>query len=476
MGDKQKVLILKGGIVISMDEERHVYDPGYVVVDGDRVIDVGPLANESMSWSDASVRDMQDHILMPGLVNCHGHHSLSLMRGFLDELPLANWYSLVLGPFISQMREEYAYASARLAIVELLLGGTTTATSSDWGYPVARLMDGVLRAIDESGMRSIVSRMTQDLRYRSFPPLPSNIQEDVREALREMERLRARWVSPRLDVVPEPSGVTRCTDRAIREIVSYVRSEDCRMFMHVASAQAETEGCREQYETGCVERLHSLDALSSRLLIAHSIWISDAEIELLAESNTAVTHNPVSNLYYATGIAPLPELLEAGVRVGLGTDTVACNNSQDMWETMKFAMLVQKQRLNDTTFGSAELALELGTIRGAEALGMQDVIGSLEVGKKADLIGVRRSGPGMQPNWRLASNLVYGRSTERVSLVMVDGEILVDQGELVRWDAEEISAEAQSSALRLIEEAGISGLGHMQSGWTWSHPSTPEAS
>jgi 5-methylthioadenosine/S-adenosylhomocysteine deaminase len=461
-------LLVTNGLVLTIDGDRRVFDRGYVAVTGDKIAAVGPL---SEAPADAgSILDARGGAVMPGLANGHTHLSQGLFRGLFDELSLKEWLELILWPTLRAMDEDLGYAAARLALTELLLAGVTAVAAGEFSQPDHGTIDGVLRAVHESGIRAQLSRMAID----SPEPEPASqtVPEDCRDtveiAVAELDRLRARWDTDRVHVMPEALGVMRCTPDMVVAMADYARRHATSMSMHVASSEGEVEGSVRRYGLRAVEKLNDLGVLGPHLLIAHGIWLSDAEIELLATTGTRVSHNPVSNLTYATGIARLKELLDAGVGVGLGSDGIPTNNGQNFWETMKFAMLVAKQRLGDAEFGSAELAIELGTRGGATALGLRDEIGSLEVGRQADLIVVDLDRAHLTPRTTAVSNLVYAQQPAAVRTVVVAGNVVVADRRVVAWHEGEVVEAANRATDVMLERSGLTAWQRERSHWTWT--------
>ena len=276
----------------------------------------------------------------------------------------------------------------------------------------------------------------------------------------EVRRLQRTWNSERITVGAEALGVLRCTPAMIEAMHDVARSTDSPFLMHVASSREEHEETLRRFGHGSVAELHRMGVLGSRTLLAHTIWLDDDEIAQLAQSGTGVSHNPVANAYYASGIARLAELLEAGVRVGLGVDGASTNNAQNVWERMKMALLFQKERRGDAGFGSAELALELMTRGGAEALHMDDRIGSLEPGKQADLIRIDLSAPRMQPVYDIYATLVFSAMPVDVQDVMVGGRWIMRGRKVESLERRKILRDAgQIAAAFRAEMARIDSAG-----------------
>lgn len=467
-------LLLAGGTVVSMDAHRRVWQRGYVAVRGGAIVGVGDLA--SCHSRPGHTIDTTGLVVIPGLVNCHTHLSHGVYRGLLDELPLADWAGGGVWNLVRDSDRETCYAGARVSLTENVVRGVTTVAAGEMSSVDVHAIDGVLQAVRESGIRALVARMSADSddETDASQTMPAAVREGVDTALAEVSRLRAEFAAPTVEVVPEPLGILRCTPRMVREMAAYARTEQCRMTMHVASSHDEIAECRRRYGMGCIEKLQQLGVLGEHLLIAHCLRCSPDEMRLLADTGTGVSHNPVSNLMYALGVAPLAELLDAGVRVGLGTDGSSTNNGQDLWETMKMAVFLQKDR-QGATWGSAELALELATIGGAQALGMDDTIGSIEIGKRADLVVLDPGRPGVAPRSTWVSNLVYAPDSSAVRTVLVDGRPVAVDGKVVAWDDDLTVQLADAAALALDERGGLAAKYRARSRWRWIDSSSESA-
>lgn len=459
-------LLLSGGTVVTMSPERSVYRNGYVAVRDGRIVGVGLVAE--CPYTATEVRNLKDSVVMPGLVNGHTHLSNGIAKGLFDELPLADWIENAMWPNMRASNESTTFRGTRVALAENLLGGVTTTVVGEVGSPNRDSMDGVLRAVQESGSRAVVARVSVDSEDDNDPSqaVPADVRESIDDALGEVSRLRATFNSDLIEVVPEPLGVLRCTPEMVREFADYALSQNTRMTMHVASSPDERDEALHRFGKGSIERLAELDVLGEHLLIAHCVWANQAEMQLLAESGTGVSHNPVANLMYAAGIAPLSEMLDAGVRVGLGTDGSTTNNGQNMWETMKMAMFLQKSRFG-AEWGSAELALELATIGGARAIGMDNEIGSLEAGKRADMIVIDLARPHLTPRNTWPTNLVYSGNPNAVADVLVNGKFLVDGGRLTMWEHDEVVLAGDLGAEQLNRATGLADRYHGRTKWSW---------
>ena len=461
--------ILRDAVVITMDAQRNAYDQGYVWVRGERIHRTGPVSELGELPPAVRVESARGRIILPGLVNGHGHLSNGILRGIYDEMPLSVWFSQGMWPVLEAMDAETGAAGADLALIELMSTGVTTTVSAEFGTPRTDLPDGVLESVRRSGVRAVVSRMTVDTPDETDPSqaVPARFRETVAGAIAETERLQRDYGSARITIGPEALGVLRCTPDMVSGLHDLAVRTNAPFLMHIASSKEEHSSSHRRFGHGSVTELARRGALSERTLLAHAIWLDDGEIAAVAAAQAGVSHNPVSNAYYASGMARLSDMLKAGVRLGLGVDGASTNNGQNLWETMKMALLFQKERTGDAAFGSAELALELATLGGARALHLDDRIGSLEPGKQADLISLDASRINLVPRQTLVSNLVYSNDPQAVRDVYVAGQPVVIDGVHQLLDREAVIAVAEEALERVLERSGLKSYLAARSTWNW---------
>lgn len=461
--------IVRDAIVVTMDGERNVFESGYVWVKDGVIHQVGDVADLRDLPPEIVVRRARGRLVMPGLINAHGHLSNGILRGIYDEMPLSVWFSKGMWPVLEALEREGGRIGAELSLLEQMTTGVTTTVSAEFGGPSGELPDGVLESITKSGVRAVVSRMTVDSKDESDPSqaVPERYRERPAHAVEEVLRLQRTWNAPLISVGAEALGVLRCTQEMIEAMHEVAVQSGAHFLMHVASSREERADAMRRFGHGSVTELARLGVLGPKTLLAHTIWLDDGEIRQLAETQTGISHNPVANAYYASGIARLAELIDGGVRVGIGVDGASTNNSQNVWEAMKMALLLQKERRADASFGSAELALELMTIGGAAALHMEDRIGSLEPGKQADFIAIDIERPALWPPQTVISNLVYSNDPYAVRDVYVAGNAVVVDGVHQFIDREATFAQAREALDRVLVRSGLKGYVATRGKWRW---------
>src|ERR1700730_6868151 len=429
-------LILVADFVMTMDAGNRVIRNGAVLVRGDRVVAVAAREAIERDHPAAAVRRLHDRLVMPGLVNVHCHSGM--LRGTAESLPVWDWLTLHINPMHRVLKPHEAEAASWLCYAESVLSGTTTVVDM-WRY-----MDGSARAAQAIGNRLIaVPYVGAHPDYNYFESLDDN--ERMIEAWHGRADGRVRvWVGLEHLFYADEAGQRRAIEMAKRHRTGF--------HTHASEAEIEIPEMNKRYG---LRPMHVLERLGffeiDNVMIAHAVWLDDDEIGLIARHGVSVAHNPVSNMKLASGIARVDDMRKAGVAVGIGTDGEKENNNLDMFEEMKVASLLGKLGgMNAAALDSWEV-LRMGTIGGARAIGLDAEIGSLEVGKKADLVAVRTDTPRITPlfggdYFNLHHNLVHAVRGSDVDLVMVDGHVLVENGRLKTADLTQLIADVRGLA------------------------------
>jgi 5-methylthioadenosine/S-adenosylhomocysteine deaminase len=398
-----------------------------------------------------TVIDARGAYLLPGFIQTHVHLCQTLFRGYADDMALLDWLRRRVWPMEAAHTPATLRASTRLAAAELLLSGTTTALTMETVHDT----DVVFDALDAFGLRAVVGKCMMD----SDRHAPKRLQEQTRASIDESVALRKRWdgrANGRLRAAFAPRFAVSCS-RELLEAVADLSSRDrAIVHTHAAENRDEIEVVR-QLSGGMtnLEYLADTGLATPRLCAAHCVWVSDAEQDLLAERDVKVMHCPSSNLKLGSGLAPVVEMRARGISVSLGADGAACNNRLDMFEEMRLAATLQSVRAQPGLL-TARDALWMATREGARALGLADELGSIEPGKRADLVLVERDRPHLAPDADPYSTLVYAARGTDVRLTMVDGAVLVKDFQLTSQDVAAITADARDGAATLATRAGIS--------------------
>lgn len=426
---------IENGLFITMDDANPSFK-GHMVVTNDRITYIGTEAPEQLS-GDVQKIDGSKLAFMPGLINTHGHAAMSLLRGYSDDQNLQVWLEQKMWPMEGKYVDQDTRAGSALAIVEMLRSGTTAFVD------MYDRMDQVAQMVEQSGIRGVLTRGVIGL----CPP-------EVQEAkLAEAITFARDWngkADGRITTMISPHAPYTCPPDYIERFVQAAHDYNLPLHTHMSETIAEVEQNVRDYGLRPVEHLDRLGFFSRPALVAHAVHLNDAEIELLAAKGVAVSHNPVSNLKLASGIARVPELLRAGVTVSLGTDSVASNNNLDLFEEIRFAALLHKGVSGDPTAVPALEALKMGTVYGAKSIWQQDQIGILKAGMKADFIAIDIEQPHFYPKTDMISHLVYSGSGRDVLHVWIDGRQVLKNGECTLLDEEKIRYEAQASFDRLL--------------------------
>ncbi len=433
-----EVLLVTGGTVLTLDGDRSVIEDGAVAIVGERIAAVGGAAELAARYPSARTIPAAGRVVMPGLINSHTHVPMTLFRGLADDLELMEWLREVIFPAEAEhVDEEFVRWGTRLACLEMIRGGITTFVDMYYFEQV------IAEEAAGCGLRAIVGETLIDF------PAPDN--ETWEQAVAYARQFVEAWDGhPLVTPAIAPHAVYTVSADHLLEAHRLARELDVPLLIHLAEASAEVDQCLESTGKRPVEYVDSLGILDDRMIAAHMIWPSESEIETLAERGVGVAHCPQSNMKIATGIAPVPRLLAAGVAVGLGTDGAASNNDLDLWQEIDTAAKLHKVTSGDPTVLNAHQALELATITGARAIHMDSEIGSLEVGKRADLIVVDVSSPHQQPVYDPYSVLTYATGASDVETVIVNGRILFESGRYLTLDPVPILEKAAEYRDRIL--------------------------
>lgn len=434
-------LIVRGGTIVTMDPLWSLPAGDVHVVDG-RIAQVG--GQVVPRGRDYDVLDAEGCAVLPGLVQTHVHTCQTLARGRADDLSLLDWLTRVVWPYEAALEREDVAAAARLAAVELLLGGTTAI--QDMG--TVRHTDAIFEVARDAGLRATIGKAMMD----DGEGVPPGLREETEASLAESVRLCEAWHGAedgRLRYAFCPRFVLSCSEGLLRETVVEARRLGARVHTHASENRDELEVVRRTRGKDNVEYLHALGMSGPDVGLAHCVWLSEEEREILARTGTHLLHCPSSNLKLASGVAEVPELLARGVSVSLGADGAPCNNNLDMFVEMRLAALIHKPRLGPRTLPAREV-LRLATLGGARALGLDAEIGSIEVDKRADLIVVDLRGPHVVPTESEYSALVYACRSTDVRHVVIDGRIVVRDRELLTLDGDQVVADARAAARRVF--------------------------
>ncbi|HYA96684.1 MAG TPA: amidohydrolase [Methylomirabilota bacterium] len=425
-------LLVTGATIVTMDGERRIIENGEIAVRGDSILKIGAAPLFPRGVIAKQKIDARGKLILPGLINGHTHAAMTLLRGLKDDVTLDEWLTKYIFPAEARnVNEEYVRWGTRLAALEMIRGGTTTFV--DMYY----FEDAVAEETKAAGMRGVLGETIIDF------PAPDN--KTNAAMLTYAEAFLKKWQGDSLiHAAPAPHSIYICSEKTLRDSFALARKYHAPILIHVAETKKELDDSLAKNHLTPVAYLQSLGLLGADIVAAHCVWVNEADRKILAAAQVGCVHNPSSNMMLASGVAPVPEMRAAGVRVGLGTDGPAgSNNDLDMMEEMDLAAKLQKvSRMDPRALGAKE-ALEMATIEGARALHMENEIGSLEPGKKADFIILGLDAPHAVPLYDFYSQIVYALKAGDVETVVIGGRVVFQNGKALTLDQPAIIAKAR---------------------------------
>ena len=409
--------------IITVDPDFDIIKHGIICIRDGRLERISAKAHEQELPDSKEVIDAKGGIVLPGLVNTHTHLPMTLFRGLADDLPLNIWLNEHIFPAEKEnINPKSVRYGTLLACSEMLLSGTTTCCD---GYFLEEI---VAEAVNDSGMRAILGQGVIDF------PAPGVA--DPSENIKNAEEFAKKWLGVSPNIIPSifcHSPYT-CSTRTLKDAKTAADNKGLLFQIHVSETKQELNQIQSEHRMTPVEYLDSIGILDANTLLAHCVWIDDHDIEIIAKQNAKISHNPESNMKLATGVAPVPRFLDSGITVGLGTDGCASNNNLDLFQEMDTTAKLHKVISHDPTVMDAKSVIIMATIGGAKAIGLGNEIGSIEVGKQADLIIIDTDKPHLTPLYNPVSHIVYAASGSDVRDVLVAGEFLVRNRKLLTLD------------------------------------------
>ena len=425
-------IAIKNATVLTFDAGDRIIEVGDIAIAGSQIVYVG----DGAGCPDAETTiDGEGCVVLPGFVNAHTHLAMTLMRGFADDMRVQEWLEQMIWPTEARLQPDDVYWGAMLGIVEMLRSGTTCFNDMYWAF------DETLRAIVESGIRGVPSGVLIGVHPQAEEHLAQAI-----DFVRKCKEDSHERVVPMFG----PHAPYTCPDAMLRRVLAAAEELGVGIHVHLSETRQEVENSLREHGKTPVERFRDLGIFDVHVLAAHCVHPTDSDIDILAECGVGVAHNPGSNMKLGSGIAPVPKMRSRGVIVGIGTDGAASNNNLDMLEEARLAALLHKVATGDPTVISAYEALAMATRESARALGIFDQVGSIEVGKRADVILMDLDQPHLSPRHNVVSHIVYAARASDVTTTIVHGEVLMRDRELTALDEEEIMREASRRARRLV--------------------------
>ncbi len=433
-------LLIYNTTILTEDESTQTYKvipKGYLFLEDNYISQIGEGAAPSLLSEKATNVNGENLLIMPGLVNTHGHSAMSLLRSYADDLPLMKWLQEKIWPVEARLSEEEVYWGTLLSIVEMIRSGTTTFTDLYF------FMEEAAKAVEESGIRAVLSEGLL------------GILESSDKALEYTKNLHENWhgaANGRISIILGPHALFTCPPDFMEQVLGISRERNMPIQIHLSETKEEFENAKKSNGKSPTRILADLGILDQSVIAAHCVHINEEDMDIIAEKNVGVAHNPGSNLKLGSGIAPVVDMLKKGIKVGIGTDGASSNNNLDMFEEMRLAALIPKGFYQDPTLIPAPKALEMATFLGAKVLSL-DKVGKIKEGYHADLIGVNLDSPRMRPSHNLISSVVYSATGADVELVTVNGRLLMEKGKLLTLDEERITARSEELAKKLVGQA-----------------------
>lgn len=430
-------LIVRGGRFVTMDAARRVIEDGAAAISGGRIVAVGTRAEVDAKYTARETIDASGKVVIPGLINTHTHVPMTLFRGLADDLDLQEWLTKYIFPAEAKnVTEDFVRTGTQLGLAEMIRGGTTT--YCDMYY----FEDAIADETTKAGVRGVLGETVIDF------PVADN--KTNAEAMAYTERFVKKWQgSPLITPAIAPHAPYTVSEEHLKAVRAFSDRTGAPIVIHVAETRKEVEAIEKAHGARPVAYLARIGFLNNRVIAAHVVWANQEEIALLKRLGVGVAHNPQSNMKLASGVAPVPQMLAADVAVGLGTDGAASNNDLNIWEEMDTAAKLHKVWTGDPKVVSAEQAFEMATIRGARALHLDNQIGSIETGKRADLVIVDLDDLNQTPLYNIYSQLVYATKADDVRTVIIEGRIVMLDRRLLTLDESGIKMRARAFRERI---------------------------
>ncbi|MGD0175290.1 MAG: amidohydrolase [Candidatus Bathyarchaeia archaeon] len=451
-------ILISGGTIITMDSNRRVIRNGAVRVENDRIVELGKATQVGAQSQAESELDASGMVVLPGLIDTHVHLAQALLRGCADDISLIDWLQKFVWPLQGNFEAGDGRTSAELCMLEMIKSGTTTFLESllhsRYGF------DGIAESVQKCGMRGFLSKTVMGLPgYGTEKSImhPGMI-EDAETCLHEVESHFKQWdgkANGRIRVWYGARSLGGCTKELYELIAKGAQELGTGVTMHLSEVQEDVRYAKKEFGMMPAEFMNKVGLAGRNVVFAHGVWLTESEWAILARKGAHVAHCPSSNMKLSSGIASIPEMMKAGVNVSLGCDGGPSNNCYDMMREMKAASLLQKVRTMDPLTMSAGTVLEMATIKGARAVGLERQIGSIEVGKKADLIVVDMRKPHLTPTFNPISNIVYAGEGSDVDTTIIDGKIVMENRVVKTLEEEKVLRVASERAVRLLERVGL---------------------
>jgi len=444
-------LIVRGGTIVTMNPKGDIVPDGSVVIEGDKIVDVGTRIDIDRKYSANEIIDTKDMVILPGLVNAHIHTVQSLFRGIADDVSLFDYLDNFVLPLEESMNKDDVYISSLLGYAEMIKSGITTCAD----LQSVHYVDEAMKAAQKTGIRARIAKTLMD-----SGDFPAGLIESLEESTKDSVRILQLWhgkENGRIQFAFAPRFVHSCSLELMREVRRLANKYKVSIYTHAAENKTEAKEVKRKYKKTTIELLQEVGLTGNDVLLAHCIWLSEKEFKILKETNSNVVHCPSCNMKLASGICNVNRMVKDGITVALGTDAAPCNNTSDIFREARLAALLGKVSYLNPKILPANVVLKMATLHGARALGLDNDIGSIEKGKKADLVLINFKKLHLTPVYNVVSHLVYCCQGSDIDTVIIDGKIVMKNRRLKFVEEEDLMSEAHQQAEHLFDRADLQG-------------------
>jgi len=430
-----------GAKILSMDKNFSIITDGAIIIDKGKIVEIGDSEKLRINFPVLKSIEAKGKLVMPGLINTHTHSAMTIFRGFADDIALKSWlHEFVFPSEAKYINAETVKLGTTLAIAEMLLSGTTT--YNDMYFYVQEAAE----VTEKFGMRAVLSEGIIDY------PTPSAASPEI--GIIHTEELLQNWKNNTLiNIAISAHSPYSCSKNLLQKVKSFADKHAIKLHIHLAETQWEVVEIQKLHKLTPTEYLESIGILDSNVIAAHSVHLTEHDIDLYAKYGLGVAHNPECNMKLASGVAPIPKLLAKGVKVGIGTDGVASNNNLDIFQDLRTAAFVHKLVNSNPSLVNAKEMVKMATIGGAQVLGLEHEIGSLEKGKKADLLIVDLFKPHLMPIYDIYSHIVFSMTGNDVETSIINGKIVMENRFIKGLDFANLSSQVQEIANKIIKDS-----------------------
>ena len=451
---KNADLLITNARIWNAEEQTILLTDASVAIQHGKILEIGKPQDLTRQYNTGQSWNAGGKLLLPGLINTHCHLFQVPMRGLGKDLPFMDWVHQSVRLFMPLLDEEAIYLAAMIGCLEAIRSGTTTLVDYMYANVTQAMSEAVLKAFDDCGIRGILANGINDVAYLPGSDMPALTFDTVENRLAETERMRSKYQAhPRIHFMLAPSVIWGMTRAGLAELAQYAKAQNLTITMHLLETADDDEYSLSNYGMRTLPLLEETGVLDAKFLAVHAIRLEAEDFCLFKQHRSKISYNPVANMILGSGVAPIPELSRAGLQIGLGTDGAASNDSQSLIEVMKSAVLLQKVHHQDPTALSARQVFSMATDEGAAAIFMEDQIGSLQPGMRADLLVVDLDRPNTTPSYDPIASLVYSGNERNIHTVFVEGQLVMEDGSFKLVDERALMQSARDKTRALFKAA-----------------------